>query len=574
MKRLKYFIIGLASLAVVITACEEFLTREPIGVLDQNVLASAKGVDALLIAAYANLDGYVGWSFGMAPWQSAATNWVFGDVYADDAYKGTEPGDQPQINPIERYEHDATNDYMNGKWRAVYDGISRCNDVIVVANKADDIPDADKNRIIAEARFLRAHYHFDIKKVFGNVVFMDEVAVENGDFYKPNDSDIWPNIEADFQFAIDNLPATQAEVGRATSWAAKAYLAKVHMHQGDNAAAKPLLLDVVNNGPFALNAEYHTNFRTDGNNSSEAIFSLQTSINDGSGEGANGNYGEILNSPHGGTAPGGCCGFYQPSQNLVNAFQTDANGLPLLDTFNDSDVTNDDGLNSSDPFTEHTGNLDPRLDWTVGRRGIPYLDHGDHPGADWIRQQSYGGPYSPIKRMFYKAEENSNENAGGWGGVTTAINYEFIRLPDVMLMLAECHVEDNELPQALALVNQIRARAANPDGFVKESDGVTPAANYVINEYPAFADQAFARKAVRFERRLELGMEGHRFFDLARYGTAESTINTYLAKAAQSRTYLQGASFSAHNVLQPIPQQAIDDSSVDGVPTLIQNPGY
>ena len=572
MRRFIYILSFAAGLGFIISACsDDFLNKEPQGVLSPDVLATGKGVNALLIAAYAELDGWAGWSVG-AVWHSAASSWVWGDVYSDDSYKGTEAGDQPQINPIERYEHGANNDYVNGEWRARYDGVSRCNDVLRVVGQVEDLTDAEKNQIAAEARFLRGHYHFRAKKVFGNVPYVDENVA---DFFVPNNVDIWPNIEADLQFAVDNLPATQSEVGRATSWAAKAHLAKVHMFQGDYAAALPILTDIINNGPYSLNPEYHTNFRVSGNNSAESIFAMQTSVNDGVGGGDNGNIGDILNSPHGGTAPGGCCGFHQPTQNLVNAYQTDANGLPLLDDFNNTDVTNDLGVAASDPFTEHTGNLDSRLDWTVGRRGIPYLDYGDHPGQSWIRQQSYGGPYSPKKRIAYAAEQDQFENAGGWGGNTTAINYEFIRYSDVLLWAAECEVEIGSLETARTYVNMVRSRAANPDGFVKEADGTTPAANYVVGTYDAvWTDQAVARQAVRFERRLELAMEGHRFFDLARWGTAATVLNKYIQEESSKASYLSGASFTDTYLIHPIPQTVIDDSFNNGAFTITQNPGH
>jgi hypothetical protein len=313
------------------------------------------------------------------------------------------------MTEVERYVHTPLTSYFNQKWKSVYDGVSRCNSVINVATKAKDaneITDAELTQYIAEARFLRGHFHFLAKQIWQNVPYIDETITDfltvgnvgsGGEYI-----DIWPMIEADFQAAINDLPVNRSQPGRCDKWAAKAYLAKCHMWQMDLPSAKPLLDDVINNGPYDLVNCYHENYKIATNNNDESIWEYQASVNDGHYE--NGNYGDVLNFPYG-NGPGTCCGFHQPSQNLVNSFKTDAAGLPLLDTFNDSDVTSDQGLLSSQPFTEYAGTLDPRLDWTVGRRGIPYLDWGDHPGKDWIRDQDYGGPYAAIKEVYYEAEE-------------------------------------------------------------------------------------------------------------------------------------------------------------------------
>lgn len=277
-----------------------------------------------------------------------------------------------------------------------------------------------------------------------------------------------------------------------------------------------------------------------------------------------------MNFPYNG-GPGGCCGFYQPSQSLVNSYKVDPiTGLPLLDTWNSTDVKNDQGLKSTDPFTPETGPLDPRLDWTVGRRGLPYLDWGNHPGNDWIRDQNNGGPYAPKKNVYYKRQEGSLTDKSFWTNGVTANNYTIIRFADVLLWAAECEVEIGSLVNAMNYVNQVRSRAANPNGWVKNSSG-SPAANYMVGLYLVFPDQAYARKAVRFERKLELAMEGHRHFDLVRYGTAATELNAYMAKEKQYRTYFNGKSFTAGvSEYFPIPQSQIDLSKG----TLKQNPGY
>jgi len=260
--------------------------------------------------------------------------------------------------------------------------------------------------------------------------------------------------------------------------------------------------------------------------------------------------------------------------------------LPLLDTYNEigKDVTSDEGLLSTDPFTPYAGNLDPRLDWTVGRREIPYLDWGKHPGKDWIRDQVFAGPYSPKKTIIYKSQESSYGDNTTWLKMLTANNLKLLRYADLLLYAAEAEVEIGNLGVAMELVNQVRNRAANPAGWVhtyvdpsNPALGFTdiPAANYFIKPYTTFPDKEFARKAVRFERRLELGMEGHRFFDLVRWGIAAAEKNKYFEKEKLIRSHLVNAHFQeGKNEFLPIPQKAIELSYKDGNPTLSQNHGY
>jgi hypothetical protein len=550
----KRILTAMVCVAMMTSCGESFLETTPLGVGNEQSLSNKTGVNAVLIGAYSLLDGV-----GAGPVNtSSVSNWIYGSIASDDAYKGSDVGDQAQITTIERYIPQADIGAYNDKWIAVYDGVSRSNNAIKLIGLATDMTDAEKAQALGEARFLRAWYHFEAKKLWNMVPYVDETVTDYINL--PNDKDIWPSIEADFQFAVDNVSATKAQAGRVSKWTAKAALAKVHMYQQDFTAAKPLLEDIVTNGPFSLINNFHENFRITTENNAESIFEVQMSVGDG-GSGQNGSWGDNYNFPYG-SAPGGCCGFFQPSQNLVNAFKTDATGLPLLDTFNEVDVTNDEGLSSTDPFTPYTGTLDPRLDWTVGRRGLPFLNWGVHPGKNWIRDQSFGGPYTFKKFFAY-----SGENAGAESPRANANNYRAIRFADILLMRAEVAVEENDLATALAIVNRIRTRAGNV--VVSDAAG-KPAANYLVKPYPSFPSQEYARKAVRFERRVELAMEGHRHFDLVRWGVADQVLNAYLAKESKKRTYLSGATFvKGKSEYFPIPQAQID---IMGASVLKQNP--
>ena len=562
---------GVLTIGVIVSCEKTFLEKEPYGSVNEALLASTvKGAETLLIAAYSNLDGFSGWDRGNI-WGAAASNWSFGSIAGGDAYKGSEAGDQPDVTPIELHTVDPNNPYLEGKWGTYYDGISRTNGAIKTFKALKDVNETLRTKRIAEARFLRAVYHFDLWKVFRNVPYIDETIV---DVRIGNATDILPKIQADLQFAVENLPVTQDETGRATKGAARAILGNTYLWQKKWAEAKTQFDAIIASGAYALNSKYHDNFDAATRNTKEGVLEVQQTVNDGTTD--NGNNGDVLNFPYNG-GPAACCGFHQPSQNLVNAFKVDANGLPLLDTYNDSNVKSDNGVKASDPYTPDSEiALDPRLDWTVGRRGIPYLDWGKHPGSVWVRDQSYAGPYSPLKNVHSKDQESKGEvvSASGWTKGYNANNLKLIRYSDVLLQAAEAEVELGNLEAARKLVNQVRKRASNPDGFVM--DGAKPAANYKMSEYTAAWTSAdVARKAVRFERRIELGMEGHRFFDLVRWGVAASEKDKYFTKEKTTRPYLgQGRFTAGKSEVFPIPAKAITQSAKDGAPTLKQNPGY
>lgn len=584
----KPVLLGIAALtlsAVVFNGCKNFLTDAavPQGTLDAGTLANKSGVEGTLLAAYRQLDFTNG--VGGA-WGSAASNWIWGSVTSDDAYKGSEATDQGNIDPIEFYQWSApgVESELNDKWRAMYEGVVRSNAAInllkqVVTTKPSEIPAVDAKSIEGEALFLRAHYHFESWRMWGNIPYYRET---DTDFSKANLSkaDAAKEIIKDLDAAIALLPATprNGDKARVTSWTAKAFKGRVQAYNGEYVSALTTLRDVRAAGPYALESSYDkvwTGFAAF-ENGKETILAYQASANDGQTSGNNANYGARLTFPHSGS-PFGCCGFHQPSQNLVNFFATDpTTGLP-------ASQTNPNWNASSANFTAAaTTPVDPRLDFTVGRDGVPYKDWGPHT-ADWIRSPSYGGTYSNKKNVHEKA--SGAVSLVGWNNTQlNSVNIHIFRYADLLLLLAEAEVEVGTLENARAIVNEIRTRAgARVQGpgtdastiAVPITDPRITYANYKIGLYNTpWASQTTARNAVRDERRLEMAMEGVRFFDLRRWGIAETVLNAYIAVEKTRRLQLgQAATYAARNQLFPIPNIQIQLSKGKGG-GLTQNTGW
>lgn len=577
---------------------KSFLNREPQGALQPQNLESKKGVNILLVGAYAALDGQdydeegdnIQSLGGGNAWACAPSNWLFGSVAGGDAHKGSDGGDQIGMIPILNFSVAPSNSLLDDKWKAVYEGITRCNAVLKVLPKVTDMTGEEITNVRAQARFLRGHYYFTIKRMFNNLPWISDTTVN---LKATNTEDVWSKIEADFKFAYDSLPSTQDDIARANKWAAGAYLAKTYLFEHKYTEAEPIFTDVINNGSttngltYDLNPSFEDNYRPEQETANpEAVFVIENAANSIAGSISKANQGDMLNFPYGNGSAFTCCGFFQPSIDLVNSFRTDAGGLPYLDTYNDHAVKNDMGVLSDEPFTPDADNLDPRLDWTVGRRGIPYLDYGIHPGYDWIRLQDYAGPYSPIKNVWWNASTETDGDNQQWAP-GSAINVFVIRFADVLLMAAEVEAQLDNYALAEDYVNRVRHRIAdNPATWVHKyindanpAAGFTntPAAKYVISPYPggAFTSKDFALKAIYFERKLELAMEGYRFFDLVRWGQASTAMTAFFQYESQFTSDIEGATFTANkNEYWPIPQNQIDLTRVGGKATLTQNQGY
>jgi len=582
MKKISIIVATCFLMALSYSCADSFLDKKPLGSTSEDVFYSEKGVNALLTGAYSMVKGSALWTVS---WGASITNWTYGSVASDDAGKGSYIGDQIPINEIEQWSVSSTNNYPADKWVLnIGMGVNRCNIVLNVIAKTPTLAAATATELKAEARFLRGLYYFESWLVFGDKIPL--ITEDKVDVAKDISNDNAPGVVLkfiidDLTFAAANLPAKQSQPGRATKWAAKALAARAYLQVLDYASAKPLLDEIIASNQFSLAPNFFDNFRIAKNNNSEGIFEIQRNVND-INESLNGEMGIGLNAPY---APelGMCCGFHQPTQNLANAFKVDANGLPLFDTFNNTDLKNDAGIASSDEFIPATDLLDPRIDFTMGRRGLPYMDWGINRGKDWIRDQEWGGPYVTVeKTFFYKSERNSLSTTTGWQTGINANNFRYLRLGHILLWRAEIAAFENDLPKALSLVNQIRTRAGNEvvmgkvniyklpisvntgDTWKQYVDFTKPAANYKVGTYAAFADKAAAMRAVQWEQRLEFATEGMRFFDLRRWdkatpGSMKATLEAFaLADKRVRPDVMKGVTFDEKDKYQPVPQTQLD----------------
>ncbi|EIA08581.1 RagB/SusD family nutrient uptake outer membrane protein [Flavobacterium frigoris] len=546
-------IVFLLAFSLQISSCSnDFLEEVTYGEVDPSEMTKPANVERAIISVYSVLNGQIDGASNA--YNSPDSNFSFGDITSDDSYKGGGgTGDQNNIHQMEIYNENATTVDIERKWMALYEGVKRSNEAMRLLNASPDFEASLKVKRMAELRFLRGHFYFELKKIYNHIPYIDETATTVADYAKSNTTfssdEIWTKIETDFQEAYANLPETQSELGRPTKIAAKAYLAKCYLFESKWQLAYDATTEIMSSN-YGLLTDFQQVFLPENDNNKEIIFAVQHSVNDGQPSNYNGSIGDRL------TAPGGPFysqyGFHRPSQNLVNAFKTDASGLPVENNIN---------VVASD-------NVDPRLDITVGRPGIPYKDLGILYQDTWARDLATYGEFSPKKRIV---SAKSAYYVKVWPYVN-ALNYYIIRYAEVVLWRAEAAVEIGKLEEARILVNQIRNRAANT-AFVKTLDGSANAANYTIAPYTTvWTSKVVAKTAVHLETRLETAMEGHRFFNLVRWGEADTVLNAYLLIEKARRTHLTNAVFiKGKNEYFPIPQRYIDGLPIGMV---TQNNGY
>lgn len=564
----KYIIASLAALTLATTGCDSFLdSHKPQGTLDEEQVLNPEYIDNLVISAYAV------W-ISAEDINSSFSMWNF-DVRSDDAYKGgngTEDGDV--FHALEVSQGIMTTNWnISDMWQRLYNAVSRANSALQVLDMMDSSTYPQRDTRIAEMRFLRAHGHFLLKRLYKQIPFAVNENLtpeqyndlENTEY--TNDQG-WQLIIDDFKYAFDNLPAVQEEVGRPNRAAAAAYLAKTYLYKAyrqDNPDSHEVTsIDredlqnvikytdpaIMTASGCALEPDMHNNFRPEPQyeNGPESIWAMQYSFNDGTTHGnCNWSYGLIVpNIP--GVTDGGC-DFYKPSQNLVNSFKTDENGHPMIDSFNakDYDMTSD--------------YADPRLFLTVGMPGTPYMFNANYMmdrSATWSRSNGLYGYYVSLKHNV--DPDGGYLVKGSWWG--SPMNRIVLRYADVLLMRAEALVQLNQnIPEAIEIVNSLRNRARQSTTSISDYErqyGV----RFNIRPYNGTYAQADALKIVKMERRLELAMESERFFDLVRWGEAADVINRYYADEADNCAIYSNATFTRNkNEYLPIPFSQISASN-------------
>lgn len=556
MKKILYSVLTVLAL-VGTTSCSDFLDdQKPQGVLDSDMVKEPSNVDNLVISAYAVFTTAedVNSSFSM---------WNF-DVRSDDAYKGgngTSDGDVFHQLEIEQGVL-TTNWNINDMWVRLYNCISRVNSAISVLETTSDSYQLKAQRL-GEMKFLRAYAHFLLKRLYKNIPFIMDANLKQEDYNTLSNTEFtndegWQQIINDVEYAYSVLPVKQTDKGRPSKAAAAAFLTKAYLYKAyrqDDPSSNQVtsinredLLkvieysnpDIYSAGGFDLEADFHNNFRpeTQYENGVESIWAMQYSINDGTKNGnLNWSYGLIVpNIP--GVTDGGC-DFYKPSQNLVNAYRTDADGHPFIDTFNNKDY-------------DLTQDADPRLFLTVGLTGLPYEFNSKYmmdASSTWSRSNGLYGYYVTLKQNV--DPDCGYMVKGSWWG--TPMNRIVFRYADVLLERAEAYAQLNETGEAIKLVNKIRLRAKQSTGMIANypSDyGV----KFNISTYNGSYSQEDALKIVKMERRLEMGMESERFFDLVRWGEAEKVLNKYFAEETNNCSIYGEAHFTANkNEYLPIP---------------------
>ncbi len=547
------------------TACESFLDdHTPQATLSDEQVKVPENAEAMAVSAYAIFTSAedINSSFSM---------WNF-DVRSDDAYKGgngTSDGDV--FHQLEIQQGVLTTNWnINDMWVRLYKCISRVNSAIALLNESNYNM---KEQRLAEMKFLRAYGHFLLKRLYKNIPF---VTNENLTYEQYNglsnteysNDEGWEVIIDDLMDAFNTLPETQAEKGRPTKASAAAFLAKVYLYkayrQDDensnqvtsiNQQDLEKVIEFTNPNLYEqhydLESDIHNNFRPEEQfeNGIESIWAIQYSRNDGSTYGnLNWSYGLIPPNIPGATDGG--CDFYKPSQNLVNAYRTGADGLPLLDTFNNKD------------YDMTTDNADPRLFLTVGIPGLPYMFNKNfmmEKTAIWSRSNGLYGYNVTLKQNVDPALIGTYLIKGSYWA--SSMNRIVFRYADVLLERAEAYAQLGQTDQAIKIVNRLRTRAASSTQMIGNYPSLYGVKFYIANYKGSYTKEETI-KIVKMERRLELGMECERFFDLVRWGEAATVLNKYFAEERDNCAIYNTAHFTANkDEYLPIPFEQISASN-------------
>lgn len=568
MTRKNIYIAALLALGLSLTGCSFLDSQVPQGVLTPDQIKDPKYIDDVIISAYAGL-------VSIEDMNSSFSLWNY-DTRSDDSYVGgSNFSDGAPFHNLELGTGVLTTDWIfSSIWNRHYQFLSRVSLSLDLLNMADQENEIIKQRT-AEMKFLRAYGHFQLKRLFKNIAFVNKYNMEEEDYNNllnteyTNDEG-WQQIINDLKDAVEILPEKQVEKGRPTKAAAAAFLAKVYLykayrqdnpqsHQVTDINQEDLAMVKEYTDPkyytgYHLEADLHNNFRPEEQyeNGPECIWAVQYSRNDGTTWG-NLNFAYRLIVPCIPKVHDAGCDFYKPSHNLVNAYRTTADGLPVWDL---SGATYEVGSSQT---------VDPRLFETVGVPGTPYMFNTDFmidKTDTWSRSGGMYGYYITLKQNVDPALSNiylfNCDNQ--WA---SSMNRIFLRYADVLLMRAEALIQLNEIGEGMTLVNDVRTRAK---GMADNSivSGYTGKYNvhYNVGLYPTGQSKEEAMKIVKWERRLELAMESERFFDLVRWGDAATVINKFYNDEGQLMSFIKDGRFTADkNEYLPIPHEQIAASN-------------
>ena len=565
-----YKLISVISIIFGMTSCSDFLEEQvPQATLTQDEVKNPEYVDNVLISAYAGLVTIEDMNASFSLWNY--------DTRSDDAYVGgSDFSDGEPFHRLEKSTGVMTTDWpFSSIWNKFYNYLSRVSLSLDILASADQESPIIQERT-AEMKFLRAYGHFQLKRLFKKIPFVNKPNMQEADYNALSNTEYtndegWQQIINDLQDAYAVLPAVQSEKGRPTKAACAAFLAKVYLykayHQDDantnqvTSVSSEDLQKVVEYTAASLYAGYglepdlHNNFRPEEQyeNGKESIWAIQYSRNDGTVYG-NLNFSNRLIVPCIPKVHDSGCDFYKPSINLVNAYRTNSNGLPMA-----SSATTDDYKVGS------AQTVDPSLFVTVGVPGTPYMFNTNFMMSEsnaWSRSGGTFGYFVSLKQNVDPALTDIYLYLcdSQWA---SSMNRIVFRYADVLLMRAEALAQLGQTAEAIALVNQVRKRAADmANASVVSNYPNKYGVHYAVGMYNGSYSKEEAMEIVKTERRLELAMESERFFDLVRWGDAATVLNRYYSEESQKMIFLAGSQFTANkNEYLPVPWEQMAASN-------------
>ena len=545
-------------------SCSDFLDEQvPQATLTQDEVKNPEYIDNVLISAYAGLVSIEDMNASFSLWNY--------DTRSDDAYVGgSDFSDGEPFHRLEKGVGILTTDWpFSSIWTRFYNYLSRVSLSIDILASADQ-NNATIQQRTAEMKFLRAYGHFQLKRLFKKIPFVNKLNMTEEDYNNLSNTEYtndegWQQIINDLEDAYKVLPETQTEKGRPTKAACAAFLAKVYLYkayrQDDansnqvtaiNEADLQKVVEYTNpaiytKAGYGLEPDMHNNFRPEEQyeNGKESLWAIQYSRNDGTVYG-NLNFSYRLIVPCIPKVHDSGCDFYKPSHNLVSAYRTNSDGLPMLDTFADEEYT-----------VGSAQTVDPRLFVTVGVPGTPYMFNPSFMIAEsnaWSRSGGTFGYFVSLKQNVDPALTDSYLYLcdSQWA---SSMNRIVLRYADVLLMRAEAQAQLGQTSEAIALVNQVRERAAGmATSSVVSNYSNKYGVHYAVGKYSGSYSKDEAMKIIKMERRLELAMESERFFDLVRWGDAATVLNKYYSTESEKMNFLSGSQFTANkNEYLPVP---------------------